>query len=450
MPQIADVSPFTYECAATRKWGDAAHKLYDRLRTECPDSVEAKRYAAFWNFDVPKKKKPEDPDYGVTHRSKADTGVAGAEALGIEEAAGDDSKNIDALNAKIAGLESEASALDLPRLQARTESLRAQVRKAYTNLYDARWVNLVDDLALFFSEPDPGPDVRKRYAELRFRFFNKSAIGGTGFDEDADKAADDALQKDIKAALADPATKTVADYFEFLNLAVIANHFVFVDLKAKDKQAGAKKEDAAPADDSKDEDTYRTRDYPSLAKDAEAFIGKYPKSKKREAALLLHARAVYRASEQVELPRTVTWPQAPRWEGGYENTLTQQEPFDLKRVLGALDAYDRAFPHGRYAPDIRYYRAAVALRQHEWKTALDLTIAQLEDHADPALDVDAADALSEIFDQLADERYRADALAAIKGNPSARTFLAKYLELDSDAHPLFYLKTWLREQLAAK
>ena len=60
MPQIADVSPFTFERAVSRKWGDVARKLYDRLRTECADSVEAKRYAVAWDFTLrkPKKKKP--------------------------------------------------------------------------------------------------------------------------------------------------------------------------------------------------------------------------------------------------------------------------------------------------------------------------------------------------------------------------------------------------------
>lgn len=449
MPQIADVSPYTYERAAARKWGDTARKLYDRLRTECPDSVEAKRYAVTWDFVGPKKKKPEDEDFGQPHRAEAGTEISGATALGIEEDARNYGGGTDALNAEIAKLESEAGAVDLSKLKARTEILRGESRNAYTGLYDARWVNLVDDLALFFSEPDPGPDVRKRYAELRFRFVNKSAIGGDGYDED--RSGDEALQTDIKTALADATTKPVADYFEFLNLAVIANHFVFVDLKPKDKKKEAEARDGGvKEDDAKDTDTYRTRDYPLLAKEAQAFLAKYPKSKKREAAMLLHARATYRSSEEIDLPKLVTWPQAARWEGGYEDTYTQQEPFEAKHVLATFDAYDHAYPHGRYFADIRNYRAAVALRQHEWKTALDLTLAQLEDHADTALDEDAAERLGDLFAKLADERYRADVLTAIKAQPHARELLTKYLTYDSDVHPLLYLKSWLREQLAAK
>src|SRR5207237_1425252 len=43
MPQIADVSRFTFERAVARNWTETARKLHDRLRKECADSVEARR-----------------------------------------------------------------------------------------------------------------------------------------------------------------------------------------------------------------------------------------------------------------------------------------------------------------------------------------------------------------------------------------------------------------------
>lgn len=442
MPQIADVSPYTYERAAARKWGDVSRKLYDRLRTECADSVEAKRYAVWWDFALIKKPATND-EFTHTNRGQAGVVIAGSEALQGQLDFGNDANASDALNAQIASLESEAGAADVTKVQAKAAGLRAQVRRAYTGFYDARWVNLVDDLALFLSQGDPGAEVRKRYAALRFRFNNQSAIGGSGYDEDRDAngGPDQTLQKDIQAALADPATKPVADYFEFLNLAVIANHFTFVKLNDKDKnQEGLEKE----------EDTYRSRDYPQLVKATQAFLEKYPKSKKREAALLLYARAIYRASEEISLGKTVTWPRAARWEGGYEPTLTQQEPFDAKRVLAAFDAYDKAFPNGRYAADIRNYRAAVEFRLDHWKPALELTLAQLDGHDNPGLNREAADRLGDIFAQLAEEKDRTDVLAVIKENKRARELLLKYLEPDSDQHPLLYMKSWVRQQLAAK
>jgi len=439
MPQIADVSPYTFERAVSRKWGDVARKLNDRLRTECADSVEAKRYAVAWDFAAPKPPK-KDNEYISPHRGSAGAGISGADALEVVEPEGVEGNVPEGLDARIASLEADAGRPDLAKVRAKAEVLRGQVRTAYTGLFDARWVNFVDDLAQLLSEPDPGVEVRKSYAHLRAEFLNNSAIGG-GSMGDHESTVDDTLLAEIKTALADPGTKPVADYFEFLRLAVIANHFVSVELKEKDKNQ---------ENLSKEEDTYRSRDYPQLAKASQAFLEKYPHSKKREAAMLLHARAVYRSSEQIALAKAVTWPRAARWEGGNEPTLTQQEPFDAKRVLAALDAYDKAFPQGRYAADIRNYRAAVAFRQHEWKTVLDLSLAQLAGHDNPGLNHEVADRLGNLFAQLVDERYRFEVLTAIKESKRAKELLAKYLAVESDTHPLLYLKPWLREQLAAK
>jgi hypothetical protein len=279
--------------------------------------------------------------------------------------------------------------------------------------------------------------------QLRSQFLNKSAIGGSGYMEDlaGSPNPDEILRKEIKEALADPKTKPVADYFEFLNLAVIANHFVFVEIDPKEKKGEANAKD--------DEDTYRTRDYPQLVKAVQVFLEKYPQSNKREAALLLHARAVYRNSEEITLRKFVTWPQAARWEGGYESRHTQREPFDAKRVMATFDAYDSAFPRGRYAADVRNYRAAVALRLRDWKTALELTIAQLDDKDCAGLRDEAARRLGELFTLLTDERYRADLLPVIKTSQRGRALLEKYVAVESDTNPLRYMKVWVREQLAA-
>jgi len=439
MPQIADVSPFTYARALARKWGDVARNIYDRLKKECPDSPEATRYAVAWDFPSPKKN--ENADESPSLRDPAGEAFSGAQALKIENDRPSYGGDSEALTKEIEGFADSAGTVHSATLKSRAEALAAQARKAFTGLYDARWINLTDDLALFFSEPDPGPDVRKRYVEMRIRFVDGIAIGGNGSDDFEKKEdPDQILQNDIKTALADPKTKPVADYFEFLNLAVIANHFTWVKLDEKDKNG--------------DPDTYRSRDYPLLAKETRAFLEKYPKSRKREAALLMEARAVYRASEDITIPKLVTWPQAPRWEGGYEDFHTQQEPFDEKRVTATFDAYDHAFPKGRYAADIRACRAAVAFRLHDWKNALTLSIAQLTDHADPSLVPEAADRLGDVFAQLADEHFRADILAAIQSVPRAREFLAQYLAPGEDYpirdNPLRYMKSWLREQLAIK
>ena len=439
MPEIADVSPFTYERAVSRKWGDASRNIYDRLKKECAASPEATRFAVTWDFPAPKKNPPPD-DYPI-HRDPADNWISGAEALKLQdEGIGGDATDEDALTKDMGTLKDLTGKETVAALKSNAESLSVRARKAFPGMYDARWVNFAEDLALFFAEPDPSPDIRQRYAALRFRFVTQSAVGSGFGDDERKEDPDQILQNDIQTALADPRTKPVADYFEFLNLAVIANHFTWVKLDEKDKNG--------------DPDTYRSRDYPLLEKATRAFLEKYPKSRKREAALLMEARATYRASEDVAMRNLVTWPQAARWEGGYETHYTCQEPFDAKRVTATFDAYERAFPQGRYAPGIRAYRAAVALRLHDWKTAVGLSVAQLEDHADPALDIEAANRLGDAFADLADERFRADILSAIRGVPHARDFLAQYIapgeEFPSQENPLRFMKGWLREQLAIK
>ncbi len=306
-------------------------------------------------------------------------------------------------------------------------------------------MNFFEDLALFFSEPDPSAEVRERYVRLRLRFLENTAIGGRGFDDDRSVPAPDGpLQKDIQTALADPKTKPVADYFEFLDLAVIANHFTFAKLNNKPKDGDPEILEKG------DGDTCRTRDYPLLAKRTQAFLEKYPRSKKREAAMLLHARAVYRGSTEMTLRNYMPWPQGARWEGGYVSTVSSQEPFEAKRMHTALDAYDRAFPGGRYAADIRDYRAAVALRLRDWKTALELTVTQLDNQDRVDLHPAAALRLGELFHQLADERYRADLLPVIKAHPRGRELLTTYLAFESDVHPLRCMSAWLREQLTKR
>ena len=438
MPLIADVSPFTFERAVTRKWSDTARKLYDRLRTECPASPEARRYAVAWDFTARKKpaKKDNDDVERSLHRDSAGEGLRGMDALKAEEKESVNGLALDEFGVPVAKLVHEAGESDPAKLKASVDALRGKARKAFIAWNDLRWVNLLDDLSLFLSEPDPGAKVRDRYVKLRFRFFHESAVGGGSFADGRNLKTDEELGAAIKAALPDPEVKPVADYFEFLNLAVVANHFIFVKLDSKDKGGEA--------------DTYRTHDYPRLAKLTAAFLEKHPQSKKLEAALLLHARAVYQSSKEVVMKKPVTWPQGARWEGGYELSVSSQEPFEAKRVLAALDAYDRAFPRGRYAADIRDLRAAVALRTRDWKTALELTVAEFNDKDAGALFGAAANRLGDIFAQLADEKFRADLLPAIKASPRGRELLAKYLADESDAHPLRYMKAWLREQLAAK
>ena len=233
--------------------------------------------------------------------------------------------------------------------------------------------------------------------------------------------------------------KPVADYLEFSLIGL---------------QAGAEKPVETDIVDPKATEThitYSSRDYPGMEKAARAFLQKYPRSRKREAALFVIARSVQALSRPyicyVATPRPGTTPEDDLIEIIPKPYL--QEPFQPKRVLGALDAYEREFPKGRYAADIRNFRAMALWRMHDWGKTLDLTLAQADDESQEDLQPEADLRLANIFADLAHAEYRADLLDAIRSRPAAMLRLKLFLTKapKERAHPLRYLVSYLNDQL---
>jgi hypothetical protein len=191
-----------------------------------------------------------------------------------------------------------------------------------------------------------------------------------------------------------------------------------------------------------------------MEKMARAFLAKYPKSKKREAALFVLARSVHALSRpyftDVGVPLAGTDAKDALVE--IQQKSYQREPFDPKRVLGALDDYDREFPKGRYAAEVRNLRAMTLWRMRDWAGALDLTLAQFNDTTKRELIPEASLRLANIFAALEDAESRADLLAAIKARPAAIPLLKKFLDASSSnrSHPLRYLVSYLTDQLNLK
>jgi hypothetical protein len=187
---------------------------------------------------------------------------------------------------------------------------------------------------------------------------------------------------------------------------------------------------------------------------ARDFLAKYPKSKKREAAMFVLARSVQALSRPyyafVGAPLAGVDPKEGLTE--IQQKSYQREPFDPKRVLGALDDYDREFPKGRYAAEVRNLRAMTLWRTHDWAGALDLTLAQFADTTKRELIPEAAVRLANIFAALEDAQSRADLLAAIKARPAAIPLLKKFLEKSGAdrTHPLRYLASYIGDQLNLK
>src|SRR5207244_2803106 len=76
--------------------------------------------------------------------------------------------------------------------------------------------------------------------------------------------------------------------------------------------------------------------YPATETRMREFLKKFPRSRKREAALARLAIAVARQSRAWVHPAETEWPDAPK-TGGYMGIVAEHpQPFDAKRVSGAI------------------------------------------------------------------------------------------------------------------
>ena len=120
--------------------------------------------------------------------------------------------------------------------------------------------------------------------------------------------------------------------------------------------------------------------------------------------------------------------------------------------MQALDNYDREFPNGRYAADVRDMRAVTLWRIGQWDKALDLTVAQIANDVTGDLLGDAETRLANIFAELANVQHRPQLLEAIRARPACVPYLAAYVGAATNdrAHPLRYLQRYLSDQLHFK
>jgi hypothetical protein len=155
-------------------------------------------------------------------------------------------------------------------------------------------VNFLDDLADFLQEPASeltAPAVA-RYVQLRTECMAVEHWGWDGIrlpavqDVRSGTSLNDAVRAHIAAARADLEMASFYDYLDFLAMAVVANENIDIPVP------GETEEDKDGPEGERTPATRPSRDYSKLAKMAEDFLAAYPHSRKREAALLLRARAL--------------------------------------------------------------------------------------------------------------------------------------------------------------
>ena len=451
LPQIARVSPYTEQRAREIKLEAVSREIYNRLRAESPNSPEAQRFAAYWSLP-PEEKKSDEASTMFSSQESATPLVTcdeTASPLGYPIAA---NNAFEALTGSNSAAEDKSSP-DWNEIDKRVKALRetaeagevkdlAQiVRRNITAREDVTTANCLDDLAQFLSEPNLSADARTVYVNLRLDLLHRTHWPDSPVDPGISvEDSDDAVEAAIDAAEKNPALQSFHDYLDFCRIGLVAGKRFDVQTDI----AGSKEPDGA---------TYHSRDFAKIEKMTRDFLAKYPRSRKREAAMFVLARAIYSLSRPYILCIGV---QAPGSEPDGVVDIVQKayykEPFDPKRVMRAFDEYDREFPNGRYAADVRDMRAATLWRMGQWDKALDLTLAQIADRNPGDLLGDAETRLANIFAELANVEHRPQVLEAIRKRPACLPYLAAYVGTATNdlAHPLRYLQRYLSDQLHFK
>jgi outer membrane protein assembly factor BamD (BamD/ComL family) len=440
MPKIAAASDYAEELAREIKGEAVSREIYERLRKESPDSVEAKKLAAYWSF--PPAPKAEDQTYDLS--SRRDANLLGYPyddfgAFPIQEIS---EANASDLVKRITLLPEKALIASPAAMATEIRELDGWIRKNITGIGDAITVNFLDDLAQFIAEPNLTAEMIKIYVGVRLDVLESNGFGPSDDTPNSPKKNDDQISAEIDAALKNPVMQPVADYLEFS----------LIGLKAGDRTTV--ETDIPDLKEENGKSTYVSRDHAGMEKMARDFLKKYPRSHKREAALFVIARSVQALSRPFICKVAVDVPGSVPDDQNYEMVQKsyQREAFDPKRVLGALDDYDREFPRGRYAAENRNLRAMTLWRMHDWGPALEMTLAQLDDKTKLDLQPEAAVRLANIFAELAQAEYRADLIAAIRSRPRAQLRLKEFLEKGPTdrSHPLRYLASYLNDQLKLK
>jgi len=456
LPQIARFSLYTEQRAREIKLEAVSREIYDKLRAESPNSPEAQRFATYWSLP-PEQKKSEETSDNVSAQSDQTAVVEcddSAAPLGYPIS---DKNAFDALTRKNPSGSSEeeqrpyqvwnyvdrhVKELRQTADAAKVKDLQQLVRKNISGREDVTLANCLDDLSQFLAEPNlPDEAARVAYVNLRLDLLHRTHWPDSPVDPGiSGQDSDDAVAAEIDEVGKNLALQSLHDYLDFCRIGLVAGKRIEVKTDI-------------PVGKELDGVTYYSRDFPKIEKMTRDFLAKYPRSHKREAAMFVLARAIYSLSCPYILCDTA----AP--SGSEEHRLVdvvqkmhRVEPFDSKRVMQALDDYDREFPNGRYAADVRDMRAATFWRMGDWGKALDLTLAQIADHVSGDLLGDAETRLANIFAELANVEHRPQVLAAIRSRPACLPYLAAYVGAATNdrAHPLRYLQRYLSDQLHFK
>ena len=237
MPKLARASEYAEERAREINGEAVSRELYQKLRSECPNSIEARRYAVYWSFpEVRKKKARQDDNAEKSNEEAADDeerspesyssryldsaydreanplgytfSTFGAFDTGTTSAEGD-YKTHNEIAERIIALRDHAKEWDPAKMAAEVRELDALARKNFIGPGAASCLNLLDDLTHFFSEPKVTRDMQKIYVNIRLDVLHRTLWPDAPVRPDISTADDDgAVAAEIERALTDPDHET--------------------------------------------------------------------------------------------------------------------------------------------------------------------------------------------------------------------------------------------------
>ncbi len=180
------------------------------------------------------------------------------------------------------------------------------------------------------------------------------------------------------------------------------------------------------------------------------YLAKYPDGPKTEAAQLRLLRWKVRGLSPIPQIRAFHFPESPIMNGYKRLTpAAKADEGEVKALGEELAAYEKRFPAGRYAADIRLLRGALANLRGDYPASLAAFTATLDDPAHPELRMDAALRFAEVGLRLLDKDERVAVAAAFHKTPAAMPYLRKMVKGDTCLYRLHPLMPWLEGMVAS-
>jgi hypothetical protein len=393
------------EWAAARAFETEAsvlsRELYQKMRQAKPSAGRKRGNLVWWSFPPPAEQ-PWSPQFlqepafvGERHvRFVFEPHRAGEKFDQYkEERDKDEADKNDTSGGKLSELVDNAEKFSPAKLLQTLEQMRRDAQADLVDADGADFLNTIDDLITFLHEPKLTPKAVGIYFRYRFG-------------RDANKEIDS------------PIMAPWQDYVAFRravdNAGVHNTHFQVAE---------------------------------EIATEMEEFLKKYPKSRKREAAMARLAINVARLAHGHAGLADLYAKGPPAISGGQTIEAEGSDHEQLPAAREAVAAYEKEFPRGRYFANIRLWRGALAIDGHDWPTALRNLTATLDDPRQADQHLDAALNLGYAFLQLLDQPDQRGAIIdALEAQPAAQKRLWQFMHSETPGARLCCLEGFLREQ----